>query len=276
MTVKPIVVGLKEKQPTALRFATEMAIAHNVGVRVIHCLDIRSAGDFVSMPHDSWRAAGAAILEDAGRIIDDVHPHPTTEYRLDSGLPFYTLRDESDNATMVVVGIDSAGRKQGVFGGTVTDRLAAHSPVPVAIVPERSWPHDPSGTVVVAVDARTPAPGPLGFAFAEASRRNAELQAVHVVPVTDMFGDTLPHRVGLSEALAGWAEEFPDVKVSRRFLFDDADEGCVRVTDEADLLILGRGPTTVMNQLLGHPVLSEITTRAHCPCVVVPDDWEGR
>lgn len=274
MTVKPVVVGLKEKQPTALRFAAEMAVAHNVSVRVIHCLDIRSAGDFVSMPHNSWRAAGEAILDDARHVIDAL-PRTTAEYRLDSGLPFYTLRDESDNATMVVVGIDSAGRKSGLFGGTVTERLAVQSPVPVAIVPEQSWRHDSFGTVVVGVDGRTPARGSLRFAFTEASRRNAELQAVHVVPVDDMFGDTLPHRVGLSEALAGWAEEFPDVKVSRRFLFDDADEGCVRVTDKADLLILGRGPTTAMNQLLGHPVLSEITARAQCPCVVVPDDWKG-
>jgi len=275
MTVKPIVVALKEKQPTALRFAAELAIARNVGLRVIHCLDIRSAGDFVSMPHNSWRAAGEAILDDARHLIDELHPRATAEYRLDSGLPFFTLHDEANNATVVIVGIDTAGRKNGVFGGTVTERLAAQSPVPIAIVPERSWSHDPSGIVVVAVDGRTSAAGSMRFAFEEASRRHAELQAVHVVPVDDMFGDTVPHRIGLSEALAGWAEEFPDVKVSRRFLFDDADEGCVRLTDEADLLVLGRGPATVMNHLLGHPVLSEITARAQCPCVVVPDEWEG-
>ena len=276
MTMKPIVVGLKEKQPTALRFAAEMAIERNVGLRVIHCLDIRSAGDFVSMPHNSWRAAGEAILHDARHLVDELHPRTTAEYRLDSGLPFFTLHDESDNATMVVVGLDTAGRKNGVFGGTVTERLAAQAPAPIAIVPEQSWSHDPCGIVIVAVDGRTPATGSMRFAFEEASRRRAELQAVHVVPVNDMFGDTMPHRVGLSEALAGWAEEFPDVKVSRRFLFDDAGEGCVRVSDEADLLVLGRGPATVMNHLLGHPVLEEITVRAHCPSVVVPDGWEGR
>jgi len=276
MTVKLVVVGLKEKQPTALRFAAEMALEHNVGLRVVHCLDIRSAGDFVSMPHNSWRAAGAAILEDARHIIDDVHPHPTTEYRLDSGLPYYTLREESEVATMVVVGVDAVGRRHDLFGGTVTERLTTQSPVPLAVVPERSWPNDSSGTVFVAMDGRTPATGSIRFAFAEASRRNAELHALQVVPTDDVFGDTLPHRLGVSEALADWSEEFPDVNVIQRFLFDDADDGCVRATEEADLLILGRGPTTVMSQLLGHPVLSELISRTHCPYVVVPDDWEGR
>jgi len=274
MTAKPVVVGLKEKQPTALKFAIENAIAHNVGLRVVHCLDIRSAGDFVSMPHDSWRAASEAILDDARLVIDDIRPHPTTQYRLDSGLPFFTLHEESQAATMLVLGVDAVGRMDGLFGGTVTERLAAQSPVPVAVVPERSWPKEPSGNVFVAVDARTPAAGSMRFAFTEASRRNADLYAIHVVPERDLVGDTVPHRIGLSEALAGWSEKFPEVKVTRRFLFDEADEGCLRATDEADLLVLGRGPGTVVRQLLGHPVLSEITSRAHCPCVVVPDDWE--
>lgn len=275
MIDKPVIVGLKDKQPTALRFAAEMALARNVGLRVVHCLEIRSAGDFVSMPHDSWRAAGEAILEDARGLVHDMDPHPKSEYWMDSGLPSYTLHEESEGATMVVVGVDSTGRLGSLFSGTITRRLVMHSAAPIAVVPERSFPSNATGGVFVALDARTPAAGSIRFAFAEASRRNAELHAIHVVPETDMLGDMAPHRIGLAEALAGWSEEFPDVKVTRRFFFDDSDEGCIRATEEASLLVLGRGPKTVISRLLGHPVLTEIASRAQCPCVVVPDDWSG-
>ena len=275
MNARPVVVGVKDKQPTAVRFAAEMALAHHVGLRVVHCLEIRSAGDFVSMPHDSWRAAGEAILEDARELIQHEHPHPSAEFRMDSGLPYYTLHEESEHATMVVVGLDAAGRLSSIFGGTVARRLITQSAVPVAVVPERSWPSEPGGSVFVAVDARTPAAGSIRFAFAEASRRNVELHAVHVVPEREIVGDTMPHRIGVSEALAGWSEEFPEVKVTRQFIFDDADDGCIRATESAALLVLGRGPDTAMGRLLGHPTLSEIAERAHCPCIVVPDDWTG-
>ena len=275
MTTQPVVVvGLKEKQPTALRFAVDIALERNVGLRVIHCLEIRSAGDFVSMPHDSWRAAGEAVLEDARHFIDGIDPRPSTQYRLDAELPYFALQEASKAASMLVVGVDSDHENSlGLFGGTVTGRVAAYSLAPVAIVPEWSWPAEQSGTVVVAVDALGPAASSLRFAFAEASRRHAELRAIHVVPPEEMVGNTLPHHVDFSEALAGWSEEFPEVKVTRRFVVDQADDGCVQATEEADLLILGRNAKPATSSALGHPVLVEIARRAQCPCIVVPDVW---
>lgn len=271
--MKPVVVGLKEKQPTALRFAIEMASVRDVDLHVIHCLEIRSAGDFVSMPHHSWRAAGEALLADARHFVEDIDPHPSTEYRLDPELPYFTLRAAAETASIVVVGADSPGLNGSLFGGTVTRRLVAQSSTPIAVVPEWSWPSARSHTIVVAVDARGPAAGSMRFAFAEASRRHAELEAIHVVPIEDLVGNGLPHRIDLSEALAGWSEEFPDVKVTRRFLFGDAEEGCIQASEDADLLILGRGPNAGTTPLLDHPVLTEIASRAQCPCIVVPDEW---
>ena len=80
------------------------------------------------------------------------------------------------------------------------------------------------------------------------------------------------HKIDVSEVLAGWPEEFPAVTVKHRFFFDDADEGCVRLSEEASLLVLGRRETHVY----GHPVLAEVAKRVHCPCVVVPEDWKAR
>jgi nucleotide-binding universal stress UspA family protein len=271
-----VVVGLKEKQPTALRFAAQAAIDHRATLRVIHCLDLRTAADFVSVPFttfppESWRVAGEAVLEEARSLVNELHPWPDADYVLADGRPVQTLRHESAGAAMLVVGVDAASRFGTLFGSSVTERLVSHSRIPVAVVPERAWPDAIPGPIFVAIDASTPASGPLRFAFAEADRTNHELHVAHVIPEADMFYKSMAHKINVSEVLAGWREEFPDVQVTHRFFFDDADEGCVRASEQASLLVLGRRTT----QIFGHPVLSEIAKRTHCPCVVVPDDWKA-
>jgi len=275
MNQEAIVVGLKEKQPTALRFAAQAAIEHHANLRVVHCLDLRTAADFVSVPHkefppESWRAAGEAVIDQARADVSELQPTPNADFVLADGRPFQTLRDETAGASMLVVGLDADSSFGPLFGGSVTQRLISHSGVPVAVVPERTWADEISGPVFVAIDTRTPAAGPLRFAFSEASRTSKELHVAHVIPEMETFGQSQPRRIDVSEVLAGWSEEFPDVTVKHRFFFDDADDGCVRASEEASLLVLGRRKT----QIFGHPVLSEIAKRVHCPCVVVPDEWK--
>jgi nucleotide-binding universal stress UspA family protein len=172
---------------------------------------------------------------------------------------------------MLVVGVDAASWSGPLFGGSVTERLITHSDIPVAIVPERTWPDEISGPVFVAIDARTPAAGPLRFAFTEASRTARELHVAHVIPEMTTYEQAQPRRIDVSEVLAGWSEEFPDVTIKHRFFFDDADDGCVRASEEASLLVLGRRKT----KIFGHPILGEIAKSVHCPCVVVPDEWKA-
>lgn len=277
MNHKAVVVGVKEKQPTALRFAAHAAAARHTTVRVVHCLDIRTAADFVSVPYttfppEAWRGAGEAVIDDARTTINELEPRPEAEYALIDGLPYQTLRDESAGADLLVVGADAAAWFGPLFGGSVSERLIEHADVPIAVVPERAWPDEPVGPIFVAIDTRTPAAGPLRFAFMEADRTKNELHVAHVIPEMDMFGQTQSHRIDVSEVLAGWSEEFPDVAVRHRYFFDEAAEGCVRASEEASLLVLGRRKT----HIFGHPVLAEIARRVHCPCVVVPDEWKAR
>jgi nucleotide-binding universal stress UspA family protein len=277
MTGNVVVVGVKKKQPTALRFAAEMAIKRRTNLRIVHCLDIRTAADFVSVPFntfppESWRAAGEAVMEEARAFVKELDPHPAVECAVADGFPFQTLREEAKHASMLVVGVDAATLFGPLFGGSVTERLITHSSVPVAVVPERAGPEEITGPIFVAIDTRTPAAGPLRFAFTAADRTTRELHVAHVIPEMDMFYRSQSHKLDVSEVLAGWSEEFPDVVVKHRFFFDEADEGCVRVSEEASLLVLGRRKS----QLFGHPVLTEIAKHTHCPCVVVPDDWKAQ
>lgn len=274
MNQKVVVVGIKEKQPTALRFAAQAAVDRNTNLRIVHCLDIRTAADFISVPHntfpaESWRAAGEVVIEEARGFVKELNPRLGLELAVADGLPFQTLREEAAHAAILVLGVDEAAWFGPLFGGSVTERLIANSDVPVAVVPERAWPQPISGPIFVAIDTRSPAAGPLRFAFEHADRTTHELHVAHVIPEMDMFYGAQSHKLAVSEVLAGWSEEFPDVTVKHRFFLDDADEGCVRVSEEASLLVLGRRK----RHMLGHPVLAEIAKRVHCPCVVVPDEW---
>lgn len=277
MNQNVVVVGVKEKQPTALRFAAQAAIDQHTNLRIVHCLDIRTAADFVSVPFktfppESWRAAGEAVIEQARTFVKELKPHPDVELVVADGRPFQTLRDEAAGASVMVVGADAAHRLGQLFDGGIAARLISHSDIPIAVVPERPWPEEITGPIMVAIDTRSPAEGPLRFAFTEASRTRKELHVLHVIPEADMFFRSQSHKLAVSEVLAGWSEEFPDVAVRHRFFFDEADDGCVRASEEASLLVVGRRKT----QIFGHPVLGEIARRTHCPCVVVPDEWAGR
>lgn len=277
MNQNVVVIGVKEKQPTALRFAAQAAVDRGTNLRIVHCLDIRTAADFVSVPHnafppESWRSAGEAVIEEARAFVKELDLCPGVELAVAEGRPFPTLRDEAAYASLLVVGVDEAAWFGPLFGGSVTDRLISHAACPVAVVPEQAWPDEATGPIFVAIDARTPAAGPLRFAFEQADRSSHELHVAHVIPEQDMFrGRSHSHKIDLSEVLAGWSEEYPDVTVKRRFFFDEAAEGCVRVSEEARLLVVGRRKT----QIVGHPVLTEIARRVHCPCVVVPDEWKA-
>jgi hypothetical protein len=81
-------------------------------------------------------------------------------------------------------------------------------------------------------------------------------------------------RAEVSEVLAGWGEEFPDVEVTRRLVFDDTDEGCLAAAREAALFVLGRETHAGIKGLFGHPILTEIARHTRGPSVVVPNDWK--
>jgi nucleotide-binding universal stress UspA family protein len=271
MTEFPVVVGVKDGQHSALRFAAEVAAERGVGLRVLHCVELLASSDAVSLVSNTWPAPGQEVLDNAKAFVDALASPPAdANYMLVIDSPYATLADEATEASLVVVGTDAESMLEGFFRGRVTERLLKHAVAPVAVVPDGSWPTSGGGGVFVAVDARTSAAGALQFAFDEAQRRDRQLHVVHVAPVGVPFEELEPMRAAVSEILAGWSEQYPDVTVTRRFLFDEADEGCLRASAEADLLVLGRSGHTEAFLPFAHPVLAQIARHAHCPCVVVP------
>jgi nucleotide-binding universal stress UspA family protein len=276
-----VIIGIEDKQPIALRFAAESAKSAGVGLRVVHCAEPPTNWANPSLDDILSLGSSQGVLDAAKDILDRAMPEVSADYVLTTGSPYDVLRAESDRASMVVVGTDAEAWTRRVVDGHVAERLAKHSTAPVAIVPERSVPHEANGAVFVAIDARTSATGAMRFAFDQASRRGTTLHVVLFAPPGLISRATWPLRgvisevadAAISEILAGYSEQFPDVSVTRHLVFDEADKGCLRASDETELLVLGRSSTPDIPLLFGHPVLTQVARRAHCPCVVVPDEW---
>lgn len=275
MNRNPVVIGVKENQPTALRFAADAALARGVDLHVVHCLEPLIAGDIVLPVDDHLQTAAQATLDSAKDLIDFFEAAPAVTYEISIGSPTAILGEAADKASLVVVGRDEADWAARLLTDKVAERLAKHAHVPVAIVPEWSQTHHTGTGVCVALDGRSPASGPLEFAFIEASRqRRKKLHVIHVPSVSVSLDEMDEVRAEMSEILAGWSEEFPGVEVTRRLVFDETDEGCLDATRDAAMFVLGRETHAGIKGLFGHPILAEIVRRTQCPSVVVPNDWK--
>lgn len=273
MKGEPLVVGLKKDQPDALTFAVEWALAHHVGVRVVHCVDPVSDWSDPSLSDLRWLGSEQDILESAQRFIAGIDRELAVDYVLAPGPVEEYLGAEARKASMIVVGHDEQRWLDRLFEGHTAEELATHVDVPLAIVPEGGLPAE-SSRIVVAIDGRTAAVGPLRFAFDEASRRCKPLHIVHAAPVGTMFTKSVSLRAGMAEVLAGWSELYPDVAVQRHLVFDESDEGWRLLSEGAGLLVVGRSQAGALPILDRHPVLVHLARTTRCPTVVVSDTWD--
>ncbi len=140
----PVVVGIVDKQPTALRFALREAHRQETGLRVIHSAGLPAqavAGHAGAEIFEELRAAGQKVLDDAQHFIEqEVTPVPVT-YALTTAAPIEALETESRAAGMVVIGADDISWPDRLLGGAVASHVALHAACPVVVVPERRLPH---------------------------------------------------------------------------------------------------------------------------------------
>jgi nucleotide-binding universal stress UspA family protein len=82
-------------------------------------------------------------------------------------------------------------------------------------------------------------------------------------------------RANLAAVLAGWSTAFPGVRVMLNFPMDAPEEACVRATEHAELIVVGRPHGRTLPFSLARPLASRVIRRAHCPVAVVPSDFWG-
>ena len=276
INTRPIVIGVIDKQPTALRFALREAKRTGRALRVVHSAGVPAGAATlyggVEMFED-LRDAGQVTIDAAPHFIEQEAPDIQVDYVLTMVSPAETLKLEADQASLLVLGSDTHAWPDRLLGGTVSSDLALHAACPVVVVPERAYPTPLSGGVVVAVDGETSADGPLQFAFEQADAEGAVLHVLHARQPAETIEDTQSIRTNVAELLAGWSGEFPDVRLVVDFPLDHANEACVRATEHSELVVIGRSHSHALPFALARPLAAEVLRHAHCPVAVVPANY---
>jgi len=274
-----VVVGIGDKQPTALRFALLEARRTGASLRVVHSVGFPTETlEFVSgmgVVVETLQNAGQNVLDDAKDFIDQEVTTVSVDYVLTDLAPIAALEAEAQTARALVLGTDEISWPDRLLGGSISEYLGGHAACPVIVVPERAYPTHLSGGVCVAIDGDTSAAGPLRFAFEQADARDNSLHVLHATPPGTQSEDVEAIRANVAEVLAGWSDAYPDVRVLLNFPMDDPEEACVRATEHAELVVVGRPHGRTVPFSLARPLASRVIRQAHCPVAIVPSDYRG-
>lgn len=220
------------------------------------------------------------VVVTARARAEDTAPVLRIGYESMAGSPAAVLSRLAGASGIVVVGARGLGAVGSLLLGSTSHALVSDAPCPVVVV--RTTIGRPTGRVVVGICRHVPTEV-VGFAFDEASRRGAELLAVHAWETAVHFTEALrrspaearQEHMGQEQevipaALAPWEVKYPDVAVRRVVSTDSPASLIEEWSAGADLAVVGRGS-------LSRPVAPEIGSTVYavlhgsaCPVAVVP------
>ncbi|MCU1629241.1 MAG: UspA protein [Pseudonocardia sp.] len=290
---RPVVVGVdgSESALNAVRWAAGEAQRRGAILRLVNAVG------WTSTPHVANIGLGQAAyhkglmllansqLDAAAESARTAVPGLEIEKEARDGYPPPILTDESKHAELLVVGNRGRGGFLGLMAGSVAVTMAACAACPVVVVreslSESPGSHGDSATasVIVGVDGSPSSQAALAFAFDEALLRRAPLVAVHtwldqmLEPTTaaliDWVAIEADQHALLAEQLEGWAEKFPDVKVTRVVARDLPARTLVEQSKRAQLVVVGsRGRGGIAGLLLGS-VSQALVHHADCAVAVI-------
>lgn len=278
-----IVVGVDGSKAGIQAVSWAAAEAHlwQAPLRVVHALpkwavEMSESGPYAEVGRWMRECATSVLNEALERARKDA-PGIEVDSVMLPGDPRPVLMEEAKNADLLVVGNHGLGGFRGLLVGSVALGVTGRAACPVVVVGDVSSP--PREEIVVGVDGSPGSAAAIAFAFAEADRRGAELRAVHawnslapgsgLDPIPAVHQDGAERRL-LAEALAGWNERYPDVRVTQQ-----ADRGhpvdvLRKASAGADLLVVGsRGRGEVASLVLGS-VSHALLHHTECPIAVIP------
>lgn len=198
------------------------------------------------------------------------------------GRPASVMVHLSEDAEMVVVGSHGSGGLTGFLLGSVSRQIATHASCPAVVTRPMA---DDAKDMVVGVDGSPHSFKALRWAFEQASFTGSALHVLHsweipptwsMVEVPSYEPEMLIHDFGnselreTSEALAGFRDDFPDVKVRQEVMKGSPVKALVKASEKAEMLVVGsRGLGGFRGLLLGS-VSHAVVHKAACSVAVVP------
>ncbi|MEU0729699.1 universal stress protein [Streptomyces sp. NPDC006140] len=294
MSTLPVVVAVDGSDDSlrALEWAVDAARRRSAPLRVAH------VRQYAHWAQPEFLAAGSADPQD-DPVLDRARAHlegrvdlPATEYLGLEGATSAMLPELGATAQLLVLGSRGRGGFAGLLLGSNSMTAARDAECPVVVVPrpgreaDDQEPAGPGPRVVVGLKVDGPDEATLEFAFAEAARRGARLQAVAAYPWPAqpwMLPGELPPpivdqeviedeaRVLAEGFLAPHRERHPEVPAEPVPAPGDAAGHLVAASRDADLVVVGRhrrhllAPARMMGSVT-HAVL----LHSACPVAVVP------
>ncbi|MDV6307343.1 universal stress protein [Gordonia amicalis] len=281
----PIVVGVDGSDCAlmAVRWAAGAAVREKRHLRLLSAVGILP-GAYAPAPTmtspavvEAMHAGAARAIDAATQVAADVAPNVDVEGKTVSGSATLALRHASTWAHMLVIGRRGLGGVRGLLFGSVSNDATAHAECPVVVV---GGPAPTTGPVVVGVDGSPTSTAAIGHAFRQADLLKTPLLGVHAYGGSSgaafygadqrtlrQFEDEAEELLG--EQLAGYPEDFPDVKIERRVGIASPAEEIVDAAQSAQLVVVGtRGRGGLRGLLLGSTSRAVMEV-APCPVMVV-------
>jgi nucleotide-binding universal stress UspA family protein len=193
--------------------------------------------------------------------------------------PATTLLDFGHSGSrLLVVGNRGAGGITNLLMGSVSQQVATHARVPVAVIRGRSA--TAGGPVVVGVDGSPATDAALGLAFDAAAALGTHVVAIRayvppsptVLPLTAVEAD---ERAALEASLTGWQDKYPSVKLEALLAVGRAAKVLIGVSHTAQLVVVGsRGHGGFTGLLLGS-VGQQLLHHAECPVLIAHPSRPG-
>ncbi|HSE08095.1 MAG TPA: universal stress protein [Nocardioidaceae bacterium] len=220
-----------------------------------------------------WHAAKMARLEFDARDRLAGAQCRDSSVELVGSPPTQALVDASAKAAAVVVGAQGHSLLSGVVMGSVSQHVTRNAACPVVVTRAPARPE--ADRVVVGVDGSTGSRKALEFAFDHASRSGAPVTAIHAWRQGSRgdSGDGLVEEIRaaeriLSEALAGFSDQYPDVKVTTEAIPVAPHKVLADASRSAALVVVGSRGLGAFGALLGS-VSQSVLHHAQCPVAVV-------
>ena len=276
----PIVVGVdgSDSALMAVRWAAGAAVREKRDLRMISAAGIVPGAyaptAMMTSPAvvEAMHAGAARAIEAATQVAADVAPDLDVAGKVVSGSATLALRHASVWAHMIVLGRRGLGGVRGLLVGSVSNDTTSHAECPVVVV---GGPAPTTGPVVVGVDGERAnfRPGLLRLlgtsllgVYAYGGSSGAAFYGADQ-KILRQFEDDAEELLG--EQLAGYPEDFPDVKVERRVGIASPAEEIVDAAQSAQLVVVGtRGRGGFRGLLLGSTSRA-VREVAPCPVMVV-------
>lgn len=289
MSEGSIIVGYdgSEGSTLALRWAAQAAQQRGRTLELVTTwsmpsadLGIGATGTLQSELIDEIRREAATANEEGLEIAAQMGANAMGEVLV--GRTAAALVHHSEGAEMVVVGSHGSGGLTGYLLGSVSRQVATHAQCPTVVV--RPLKQD-ARDMVVGVDGSAHSLKALEWAFEQASFSGMALRVLHsweipptwsMVEVPSYEPEVLIRDYGnaelreTSEAMSGYREKYPDVKVRQEVMKGSPVKALVKASESAALLVVGsRGLGGFRGLLLGS-VSHAVVHKAASPVAVVP------